>query len=110
MRSDFAPYAGFYERVLWPTWDRLVRRRSTHQTWLMLNAMQWLEKDQIEQYQVEQLKRLLGHAKARIPYYRELFQSCGFDPRGITSRSDLDALPLLTREIVRERYADLVAR
>ena len=38
----------------------------------------------------------------------ELFRTLGFDPRGVTSRADVEELPLLTRDIVRERYADLL--
>ncbi len=59
--------------------------------------------------QGEALRHLLEHAGANVPYYRDLFAQIRFDPRGVRSRSDLLELPLLTRDVVRERYKDLVS-
>jgi phenylacetate-CoA ligase len=43
-----------------------------------------------------------------VPYWRELFARLGFDPRGVNSVADLESLPVLTREIIQERFDDLV--
>jgi phenylacetate-CoA ligase len=70
--------------------------------------MQWRPLEEVEAYQLNALRALLARAGERIPYWRELFARLRFDPRDVRRREDLAALPILTREIVRERYADLV--
>jgi phenylacetate-CoA ligase len=70
--------------------------------------MQWRSQEEVERYQLHALRALLEYAGRHIPYWRETFRRAGFDPRGVGGREDLSALPVLTREIVRERYEDLV--
>jgi phenylacetate-CoA ligase len=43
------------------------------------------------------LKAMLNHAGATSAYYRDVFQRVGFDPNGVTSLSDLAALPFITK-------------
>jgi phenylacetate-CoA ligase len=70
--------------------------------------MQWRSAEEIERYQLDVLREMLAYAGARIPYWRDLFARLRFDARGVRRRQDLAALPVLTRDIIRERYADLV--
>ena len=107
--ASSAFYAWTYERVLFPGWQRGVRRRSTFELLSRLEATQWLPASELEALQLESLRALLRHAGARVPYYRELFRKIGFDPRGVRSRADLAELPILTRDVVRERYGDLIS-
>ena len=102
-------YAHFYGALAWPLWERVVRRRGTAQHLAFVERMQWQSPEAIEAYQVGALRQLLAYAGAHVPYWRETFRRVGFDPRAVRSRADLASLPVLTREIVRERYRDLVA-
>jgi phenylacetate-CoA ligase len=102
-------YARLYKHVLWPAWDRLARGRSTAPHLALLEAMQWRSPDAIEAYQLRALRSLLVYAGHHVPYYRETFEKLGFDGRDVTRREHLADLPILTREIVRERYRDLVS-
>jgi phenylacetate-CoA ligase len=70
--------------------------------------MQWRHPELIQRYQLEALRALLMHAQRAVPYYRETFARVGFDPRSVQNSADLAALPVLTREIIRERYRDLL--
>jgi phenylacetate-CoA ligase len=101
-------YARSYERVLFPVWQRLVHGRPIGGYQTLLARTQWLDPQEIEQLQAEALRALLTHAGLRVPYYRELFAKVRFDPRSLRSRADLAALPPLTRDIVRERFDDLI--
>ena len=101
-------YEKLYKRLLWPVWERVVKRRETINHLAFVESTQWLPQERIAEYQATQLRELLTHAGENVPYYKELFRKLRFDPRDVTSRRDLEELPLLTREIVRERYADLV--
>src|SRR6185503_7183859 len=58
--------------------------------------------------QWQRLSALLAHAESRVPYYRELFSSLGISSSDITNLKDFAALPVLTKDIVRERQADLL--
>lgn len=101
-------YAKAFEKVLMPGWERVVRRRDTLEHLAYLNRSQWWGPEELERRSVLALRRLLRHAGRYVPYYKDLFREHDFDPRGVKSRSDLEALPVLTRDIVRERYDDLV--
>jgi phenylacetate-CoA ligase len=82
-----------------------IRRRLAR-----LNAMQWWTPDEIRAFQLEKLKRLVTHCHETVPYYREVMDERGIDPRDIVDPQSFAALPLLTRELLGERQADLVSR
>jgi len=94
--------------MLWPGWERFARRRTTPEHLAFVEAMQWCPPEAIERYQLHALRALLQHAGRHVPYWRETFRRLGFDARDVVKREDLAALPVLTREIVRERYRDLI--
>jgi len=71
---------------------------------------QWLNRAQLLDRQLAQVQKLLEHAYRTTRYYRELFDDCGFHLRDIRSLSDFSqAVPPLTRSIVKERFDDLVS-
>lgn len=67
-----------------------------------------LDPAQARVLQLDRLQRLLAHAESRVPYYREVFSDLGITSRDIRSLEDFARLPVLTKEIVRERQRDLV--
>jgi phenylacetate-CoA ligase len=101
-------YAGVFQSVMLPAWERVVRGRGTLRHLAYLEQSQWLPWEERARDDARALRELLVYAGQHVPYYRELFRKFGFDPRGVVSLRDLEALPVLTREIVRERYDDLV--
>ncbi|HTQ04136.1 MAG TPA: hypothetical protein VMI54_09770 [Polyangiaceae bacterium] len=101
-------YAAMFERVLWPVWDAAIRRRETRKHLMYLERSQWLAPELRQKDELTALISLLTHAGRNVPYYRELFRAHRFDPRDVRAASDLEVLPVLTREIIRERYEDLV--
>jgi phenylacetate-CoA ligase len=107
-RGCDSAYGTAYQKLLLPLWERGVRGRSTLEHLQHLELSQWLSREEVERAATQDLIRLLSYAGANVPYYRELFRAQRFDPRAIESRADLAELPLLTREIVQERYDDLV--
>jgi len=101
-------YGALFERVLHPVWERGVRRRDTLTFAAWLDKSQWYLREEREASDLNALVALLSYAGTHVPYYRELFRSRGFEPRGVKSTADLAELPLLTREVVRERYEDMI--
>ena len=74
-----------------------------------ISRSQWWSRQELEAHQLEQLGRLLEHAYARVPYYQKVFNERGLKPRDIQSLSDLAKLPILTLDLVRENFDDLIA-
>jgi phenylacetate-CoA ligase len=101
-------------------------RSSSLAGYLALSGLQWLRRsqslkllrqiapapfltaDEVRAEQFRRLSELLAHAEAHVPYYREVFRSLGIGSRDIRSVKDLAQLPILTKDILRERGKDLV--
>ena len=65
--------------------------------------------EQIEQYQVRKLKKLLLNSSREISYYRDLFWNIGFDPNNFSSLDDLKKIPILDKSTIRDNYAKLIS-
>lgn len=63
---------------------------------------------QVRENQFRTLSTLLAHAEIHVPYYREMFRGLGITARDIQNFNDFSRLPVLTKDIVRERGRDLV--
>ena len=75
-----------------------------------VNKAQWWPAERSRAFQVNQLRRLCEHASRRTKYYSDLFTSLRFDPRQLHAPEDIDCLPLLERETLRDRLPDLSAK
>lgn len=71
---------------------------------------QWWPYDRLVAVQLQQLQRLLGFAYEYVPYYRKLFDSLGLRPSDIRNLQDLQKLPILTKQIIRQHRAEMVPR
>jgi phenylacetate-CoA ligase len=70
---------------------------------------EWLPRGDIEAFQDERLAKLVAHAYAHVPYYRESMRAAGLVPADIRSRADLPKLPLLGKEDVRSNERALLS-
>ena len=52
--------------------------------------------EEIREKQFEDLRALLAHAEARVPYYRDLFRRLGVRSQDIRTWNDFIQLPILT--------------
>lgn len=86
-----------YGKVFWDTYN-------------FLQESQWWSREKLEDYQLQQLRKLLHHAYDNVPYYRRIFDERGLKPKNIQNFEDLKKLPYLTKEIIRENSPDLVAK
>ncbi|HEY3499052.1 MAG TPA: hypothetical protein VGK73_30380 [Polyangiaceae bacterium] len=101
-------YTALFDSLLWPAWERVIRRRETLSHLSYLEQSQWQDPEERRTEELRALVQLLSYAGRNVPYYRDLFRAQRFDPRGVRSKEDLGELPFLTREIIRERYDDLI--
>ena len=81
----------------------IIKLRSTFE------KTQWFSKDEQVHYQERLLRRMIEHAYSFVPYYRDLFDGVGLKPGDIRRLSDLDNIPILTRETLRSQFERLKA-
>ena len=79
-----------------PRWYRRVLRMSA---WTPSQIMEW---------QNNALRKLLNTAYNHSVYYRELFDSLKIKPSDIRALEDLKVLPILTKDIISERFDDIL--
>jgi phenylacetate-CoA ligase len=86
-----------YGRVFWETYN-------------FLQESQWWSKERLEDYQMQQLNKLLKHAYENVPYYRRVFDERGLKPKDIQSLNDFKKLPYLDKNTFKLHAQDMIAR
>lgn len=68
---------------------------------LFTDSCSWT-RDKLTDFQNRRLKDLVMHSYKNIPYYQTLFNNCSLTPDDIKGIDDLQKLPILTRDLLRE--------
>lgn len=95
-------YGTVYGKILYPTYEGLIRRRPTLRYLRRLEQSQWASLDELRAMQGDALRRLVRHAWDNVPHYRQVMEDAGVSPDSIRGVDDLGRLPILTRELARE--------
>ena len=103
IKNGIATLYGFYHQAT--CFGRTFREQLAE----FQNHRFWSQEKLIED-QVQRLQSLCLYAGMHVPYYRELFKSIGFDPKGLRSVEDLQQLPILDKETVREKRDFLLSQ
>ena len=85
------PYEKGLGKVFWDTYN-------------FLQESQWWSKEKLEEYQMQQLEKLLHHAYENVPYYRRVFDERRLKPKDIQDFDDLKKLPYLTKDTFRDNF------
>lgn len=85
-----------YGKVFWDTYN-------------FLQESQWWKREKLEDYQMQELGRLLRHAYENVPYYRRIFDERELKPKDIRALSDFKKLPCLTKDVFKSHFNDFVA-
>ena len=64
--------------------------------------------EEVREKQFRDMRSLLAHAEARVPYYRTLFRDLGTRSQDIRNWDDFAQLPILTKDIIREKQRELI--
>jgi phenylacetate-CoA ligase len=88
-----------------------IQNRITYLKWSdFIEKSQWWSKDELNDYQWTKVQNLLNHVFDNVPYYKELLNSMGANPGDFKKWDDFKKIPLLTKDIVRERQKDFIPR
>lgn len=93
--------------IIMPIVDKVVHTNISMWYNRIFKMSQWTP-SQIQQWQDDRLNELVNHAYNNTIYYRELFDSIGLLPSDIKTKEDLKKVPPLTKEIIRNRFNDIV--
>jgi phenylacetate-CoA ligase len=100
----------FYRNIFLPAFEGGLKGRKTFRYWAELERSQWLPRSQIEQLQFDALQRLIAHASANCPYYREEWIRLELGPRQLRSLEDFHRWPIIGRDVVRENRLQMRAQ
>ena len=76
----------------------MVNNKTFVETWKELDEYDVMTPQQRGEMQFNRLVLLLQYAYANVPYYKTVFDECGFDVKNIKSIKDLERLPLLEKD------------
>lgn len=105
MRIPDPIVAGMFE-PLWDLYERSVRLR----TYRSLRDRQFDPPEALAERRVRRLGRIVRHAAATSPFYRDRFAAAGIDPAAVRDISDLAGLPPLTKADVRANTPGILSR
>jgi phenylacetate-CoA ligase len=94
------------ESVLLPAYDRVRGRRYVERR-TFLECSQWWSAKRIREFQWTELKTLLTHVFASVPYLREKYRAAGIALEDLQGWDDFRRLPPLTRAEVNAHGPDL---
>lgn len=87
--------------------QRYGRYFKTYSEWL--RKSEWWSEEQIRSYQIQKMQEVVAEAYYHIPYYRDLLTRLGLTVGDFQDLVDLQKLPVLTKETVREQPADFIS-
>jgi len=102
LKQTFTRYIGL------PLVDVMRKTKAQH-IFRELSESEFWGIDKLENLQFERLKMLLVHCQRSVTYYRKLFHDYNFDPQEMTSFSDIQCLPILNKNIIRDNFEQFKA-
>ena len=72
-----------------------------------LQKNEFLSNEAIREIQDKKLQKLVRHCHDTVPYYQRLFCELGVNPDDIRCREDLQVLPVLTKQTIRDHYSEM---
>lgn len=93
---NFIPFSKRYGKVFIDTYN------------FLLESEKW-STEKLEEYQLHEFKKLIKHCYTNVPYYHKIMNDRGLTPEDFTDLSDIQKLPFLTKDIIRENLNSLIA-
>lgn len=91
MNRNFSKYLFYYPATLMKG-ERVAGRLRDYRNFQHLSA------EQIQEYQLEQLKKIVGFAYNNSSFYRTLYNKHGVEPAAIQKLSDIKLLPTVSKQ------------
>lgn len=102
-------YSNFVKHISYPLIARYNGFEGLYRELTELEVSQYDSADKIHECQLIKLRLLLQHAYNTTRYYRRLFDQCGFNPDLFRHADQLEVIPVLTKDTIRENLADMIS-
>jgi len=100
-------YSSLIKRIVLPVADKIIGTNISY-FYKLIKKMNSFSKDEILNWQNQKLLCLLKHAYKNTKYYNNLFNEMGLKLEYFNSIDDLVKIPILTKELIRKNYSDLI--
>lgn len=87
----------------------LISKKKTNQLLRHIKETQYWSLNEIRKYQFKKLKELIEHAYLNVPYYKQVFRNIAARPEDIKSFEDFQHFPVLTKDIIKKNFKDMIA-
>lgn len=101
-------YSHIDKHLLLPIAD-MVMSRGVSKEWKLMREAELYSEQRLLDLQNKRLQKLIQHCYTNVPYYINLFKSLSLTPDDIKTREDLRKLPVLTKQMIRDHYDELIA-
>lgn len=101
-------YSLLDQKIIIPLANKLKGRNLTGAV-RFLSSTEWLSEKDLYDLQSKKLRLLVEHCYNNVPYYKKVFDDLGLTPDDIQSREDLSKIPILTKQIIKENFDDLIS-
>jgi len=99
-------YNPLFRSVIFPVME-LYANTHIRNYYHALKKSQWFPAEEIAELQNKKLRSLITHAYEKIPYYHREFRKRNLLPGDIRTVNDLEKVPCLTKDIIRENFSEL---
>ena len=77
-------------------------------TFIQLILLNNSSKDKVLKYQYKKLKKTIDFAWKYIPFYQRYWKEKGFEPSMFSSLDDINRIPTINKNLIRENFEDFV--
>jgi phenylacetate-CoA ligase len=102
-------YRALGKHLVLPMVDRYAGMRIAEYR-KILEATQWLKREEVLHLQQERLTGLLNHAYENVPYYHKVFKDRGLRPSDVRTVEDLKKLPILKKRDIARMPQQLMSK
>ena len=89
----------------WARWERSPYLRHYHR----LRRTQFDSPETIQNRQLAEVRRMVQHAYATVPYYRSIFDRVGLKGTDVRTFDDFQQIPILGKQEIRDHFDDLLS-
>lgn len=102
-------YSYICRNLLLPLSD-ILTRQSVMKYYEFINRAQWWPRERLIKYQNDRLIETVNIAYKETSFYRELLDSNGISPDKIRTVNDLQRIPIVTKDMLRNAYPEKCTR
>lgn len=73
-------------------------------------STQWDTFESLKNHQNKELGKLVEFVHKNVPYYTKLFDRIDIEPNNITTVKDLEKLPILTKQLIKQNWQDFIPK